>query len=105
MSKDDVDFNDDDMLNALEGESIDDEWELVDEREVDDENESIEDWAKGKIKEKLSITQMLADFVKSKPNGESKLDKSFYKVRYKYAEKYSSGNSRKFCKNMMSRTR
>jgi hypothetical protein len=104
MSKENKDFNDDEMLDALKGESIDDEWELVDEREASDENESIEDWANGKIKEKLSIIKKFADVIKSKPNGFSVLDKSFYKVRYKYAEKYSSGNSRKFCKNMMSRS-
>jgi hypothetical protein len=104
MSKENKDFNDDDMLDALEGDSISDEWELVDEREASDENESIEDWANGKIKEKLSIIKKFADVIKSKPNGFSVLDKSFYKVRYKYAEKYSSGNSRKFCKNMMSRS-
>ena len=104
MSKENKDFNDDDMLDALEGESISDEWELVDEREASDENESIEDWANGKIKEKLSIIKKFADVIKSKPNGFSVLDKSFYKVRYKYAEKYSSGNSRKFCKNMMIRS-
>ena len=104
MSKENKDFNDDDMLDALEGDSIDDEWELVDEREVSDDNETIQDWANGKIKEKLSIMKKFADLIKSKPNGFSVLDKSFYKVRYKYAEKYSSGNSRKFCKNMMSRS-
>ena len=104
MSKENKDFNDDDMLDALEGDSIDNEWELVDEREVSDDNETIQDWANGKIKEKLSIMKKFADLIKSKPNGFSVLDKSFYKVRYKYAEKYSSGNSRKFCKNMMSRS-
>ena len=57
------------MLDALEGDSISDEWELVDEREASDENESIEDWANGKIKEKLSIIKKFADVIKSKPNG------------------------------------
>ena len=104
MSKENKDFNDDEMLDALKGESIDDEWELVDVREYDENNVSIEDWAKDKIKEKLSKIQKFADFIKSKPNGKSSLDKSFYKVRYTYQEKYSSGNSRKFCKNMMGRT-
>ena len=104
MSKQNNDFDDDDMLASLKGDSISDEWELVDERDFADENKSIEEWASSKIKEKLSIIKKFADVVKSKPNGFSYLDKSFYKVRYKYAEKYSSGNSRKFCKNMMSRS-
>jgi len=104
MSKQDSNFNDEEMLNSLDGEQISDEWELVDSREYNEENESIEDWAKYKIKEKLSIVQKLANVITSKPNGFSYLDKSFYKVRYEYKEKYSSGDSRNFCKTMMQRT-
>jgi hypothetical protein len=104
MSKQDANFNDEEMLDALEGEEVDEEWELVDSREYKEENTNIEDWAKSKIKEKLSIIQKLAGVVKSKPNGFSYLDKSFYKVRYEYKEKYSSQNSRDFCKTMMQRT-
>lgn len=98
------DFDDDLMLEALDGETIDDEWELVDKREYSEENDSVEDWAKRLIKEKKTGLQKLADFIKSKPNAKSYLDKSYYKVRYEYSEKYSSGNSRKFCKTMMSRS-
>ena len=47
--------------------------------------------------------QLLADVISSKKSGFSYLDKSFYKIRYRYAEKYSSGNSRKFCRAMMAR--
>ena len=104
MSKQDSNFNDEEMLNSLDGEQVSDEWELVDSREYNEENESIEDWAKHKIKEKLSIVQKLANVITSKPNGFSYLDKSFYKVRYEYKEKYSSGDSRDFCKTMMQRT-
>ena len=104
MAKQNEGFNDEEMLDALDGEEISDEWELVDSREYSEENENIEDWAKSKIKEKLSIVQKLANVVTSKPNGFSYLDKSFYKVRYEYAEKYSSDNSRDFCKKMMQRT-
>jgi len=102
LSKDD--FDDDEMLDALQGETIDDEWELVDEREYDEENESVEAWAKKMIKPKKDMLTKLADFIKSKPSAKSFLDKSFYKVRYTYKEKYSSNNSRKFCKTMMART-
>ena len=104
LSKEKEDFNDEEMLNALDGEEISDEWELVEKREYSEDNESIEDWADKLIKEKKSTLNKLADFIKSKPNEKSKLDKSYYKIRYEYSEKYSSGNSRKFCKNMMSRT-
>ena len=104
MAKQNEGFNDEEMLDALGGEEISDEWELVDSREYSEDNEDIEDWAKSKIKEKLSIVQKLANVVTSKPNGFSYLDKSFYKVRYEYSEKYSSDNSRDFCKKMMQRT-
>ena len=97
------DFNDEQMLDALAGEKIDfNDWELVDVREANDE--SIEDWANSLIKPKKSSVERLADFITSKPNGFSYLDKSFYKVRYTYQQKYSSGNSRQFCKSMMRRT-
>jgi hypothetical protein len=76
----------------------------VDKREYSEENESVEDWANRLIKEKKTGLQKLADFIKSKPSEPSFLDKSYYKVRYEYAEKYSSSNSRTFCRNMMSRT-
>jgi hypothetical protein len=99
-----VDFNDEEMLDVLEGETITDEWELVDAREYSEDNEDVEDWANRLIKEKKNNFQKLADFIKSKPNGFSYLDKSFYKVRYTYQEKYRSDNSRDFCKKMMGRT-
>ena len=92
------------LEQGLEGEAIDDEWELVDKREYSEENESIESWANRLIKEKKTGLQKLADLIKSKPSEPSFLDKSYYKVRYEYAEKYSSGNSRTFCRNMMART-
>ena len=104
MSKENEDFNDEEMLNALDGEEISDEWELVEKREYSEENESVQDWANKLIKEKKSTLNKFADFIKSKPNDKSKLDKSYYKIRYEYSEKYSSGNSREFCKNMMGRT-
>lgn len=104
LSKENQDFNDEEMLNALDGEEISDEWELVEKREYSEDNESVEDWADKLIKEKKSTLNKLADFIKSKPNDKSKLDKSYYKIRYEYSEKYSSGNSRKFCTNMMGRT-
>jgi hypothetical protein len=92
------------ILENLKYETIGDDYELVDVREVSDKNSDVEEWANSKIKKKLSRIQKFADFIKSKPNEESKLDKSFYKIRYTYQERKSSANSRDFCKTMMSRT-
>ena len=104
LAKENEGFNDEEMLNALDGEEISNDWELVEKREYSEDNESVEDWAGSLVKEKKSTLKKLADFIKSKPNDKSKLDKSYYKVRYEYSEKYSSGNSRDFCKTMMTRT-
>ena len=103
MAKENEGFEDDDMLDALRGETMDlEDLELVDVREVSDENESIEEWVKRKIKE--TTLSKLAAFIKAAPNGDSTLDKSFYKVRYTYQERHSSDSSRTFCKTMMRRT-
>ena len=86
-------------LNALKGEIMDsEEFEMIDIRDVDDENESEEDWA----------TDMINLSVDSKEDGFSILDKSFYKIRYKYVKgsrKAQKNPSRNFCEEMMSRTR
>ena len=92
------------ILENLKYETIGDDYELVDVREVSDKNSDVEEWANSKIKKKLSRIQKFADFIKSNPNGESKLDKSYYKIRYTYQERKSSANSRDFCKTMMGRT-
>ena len=92
------------ILANLEYETIGDEYELVETREYSEDNKSTEDWANSLIKRKLSRIRKFADFIKSKPNEESKLDKSFYKIRYTYQERKSSANSRDFCKTMMART-
>lgn len=95
-----------DILENLEGETIDDEWELVDEREYDDNNSDIETWANELIEEKKTLFKKIAMAIPNLKKGKgdfSVLDKSYYKVRYKYAEKYSSTNSREFCKALMKR--
>ena len=99
------DFDDVEMLEVLDGEDIGEDWELVDSREWSEDNSSIEEWANAKIKLSKSTFQQFKDFITSKPSRESQLDKSIYKVRYSYQEKYSSENSRQFCKSMMARTR
>jgi len=93
------------VLDNLSGEqNNDDEWELVDEREWSDKNDSTEEWATRMIKPKGTILEKLSGFIKSNPNGFSYLDKSVYKVRYRYSERYNKDNSRDFCKQMMRRT-
>jgi hypothetical protein len=92
------------ILETLEGESLDDEWEFVDTREYKEDNESIEDWANRLIKPKKTFLAKLAEVIKAQPSRDSYLDKSVYKVRYQYSERYSSANSREFCKQMMRRT-
>jgi hypothetical protein len=91
-------------LDVLDGEIVSDEWELVDAREFKEDNEPIEDWANRLIKPKKDLYTKLAEVITSKPSRESNLDKSVYKVRYQYAERYSKPNSRSFCKQMMLRT-
>lgn len=92
------------LLRYLKDDIIDDEWEVVDKRDYSEDNESIEDWANKLIKPKQNLAQKLANYVSSKPSGFSYLDKSLYKVRYEYLERYSSGKSRDFCSSMMLRT-
>lgn len=89
------------ILDGLEGEVMGEDWEEVAEREyleTDDE----EEWANSLIQTDLAA-------IRSRPNGVSKLDKSYYKIRFKYAvgsrKAYKEGNkSRPFCKSMMART-
>ena len=89
------------VYDDLEGEIMeDDKWEVVDEREQGAE-ESYEDWAKRLIKENKK--EEFADEIKSDEDKFSYLDKSFYRVRFKYAvgSRKPSSSSRTFCKNMM----
>jgi hypothetical protein len=97
------------ILENLKYETIGDDYELVETREYSEENKNTEDWAKSLIKRKLSRIRKFADFITSKPNEESKLDKSFYKIRYTYQQRVSpsstkTGKSRDFCRTMMGRT-
>jgi len=93
------------------GEDINaEEWELIDERDVDYGIEDaldmqIEEWNKPK----LNYFQKLAKTIKTgtaRPNSKSAQDKEIkgvnYKVRYEYYPKRVSANSREFCKKMVS---
>ena len=103
LSKEDLtDEEFDIILDELRGEKISNRWEAVDEREFSEENEDIEEWANKNIESKEQ--QLEKKSIDSKKSGFSYLDKSLYKVRYKYNEKYSSGKSRQFCRIMMGRS-
>ena len=93
----------DEIFNSLEGEIIDEEeWEMVDEKDQD-EIEDYEEWAKSLIAENKKET--MADVITANPNGFSYLDKSFYKIRFKYVRAASGGGkSRTFCRNMMAKS-
>ena len=102
-SDDFVEMSDDDLniiFEELQGEQMDEEvWEIVDEQ---DEGliEDYEDWAKKLIKENK---EKFADEIRSKEDQPSSLDKSYYRVRFKYIKKSrkQSKSTRTFCKNMM----
>jgi hypothetical protein len=103
LSEDSRPFLDDELAHELldaladlgEEEPLDDEWELVDAEEVgDDEPEDfdVEGYLNGLVS--LSATQ------------DSNQDTKLYKVRYKYAKGTSKtpiGQSREFCKTMMTK--
>ena len=104
----DDEFNE--LLENLQGEQIDlDKWEVVDEQDqyvVDD----YEHWANTFIEQ--TNKQEFADEIASTENKKSKLDKSYYRIRFKYIKKSRKPNktnkrtgkpngSRKFCQNMM----
>jgi hypothetical protein len=103
LSKEDLtDEEFDIILDELRGETMSNRWEEVDAREYKEDNESEEEWASRLIQSKKENLEKKS--IDSKKSGFSYLDKSLYKVRYKYNEKYSSGKSRQFCRIMMNRS-
>ena len=104
LNKDFSDSDGNEILKNLEGEEMSDVWELIEEREYDDENTDLDAWIEQTESKNKSTLQKFADVIKSFPGRQSYLDKSIYKVRYRYAQKYNSGNSRDFCTKMMQRT-
>ena len=109
-SKDYPDEFYEEVLKDLKGEVVDsEEWEMVDVRDYDEDNSSVDDWANYMIELKKGGNLDGGNIEYDDSKG-SNLDKSFYMVRYKYAvgsrKKYKKGNtSRPFCENMMLRTR
>jgi len=97
----DDEFNE--LLDNLQGEQIDlDKWEIVDEQ---DYVEDYADWADSLIEPK--DIKKFADEIRSKEDLFSYLDKSYYRVRFKYIKKSRkpSKSTRTFCKNMMELSR
>ena len=102
LSEDLTDEEFDIILDELRGETMSNRWEEVDAREHKEDNESEEEWASKLIESKKENLEKKS--IDSKKSGFSYLDKSLYKVRYRYNEKYSSGKSRQFCRIMMGRS-
>ena len=93
-----AEFEDDKMFDLLEefGEEEDlDNWELVDEREVDYDQEETLDKMIG-----LASTGSARPNAKSEQDGDA--DDMKFKVRYQYAPLKTQNNSRDFCKKMVS---
>lgn len=93
----------DELLDNLQGEQIDlNKWEIVDEQ---DYVEDYDDWADSLIEPK--DIEKFADEIRSKEDSFSYLDKSYYRVRFKYIKKSRkpSKSTRTFCKNMMQLSR
>jgi len=92
LSKDNIDLDEQlskDILTHLKGEIMTD-YDLVEARSYSEDNQEFE------------ALKLAKESIKSKPSGESILDKSIYKVRYAYA-----GNpdpERQFCVEMMKRS-
>ena len=96
LSKTPEETNLDGCLSYLDevGEELGDEWELIDEVEVDYDLEETRDalWA-------------FATVPSSKPQAGSEQDTEIIKVRYAYAPGTVSDNSREFCRKMVSANR
>lgn len=106
---------DNEIANALievgEDEN-DDEWILIDERDVDYDLEEELDEQINRLNESYKDKNLLSKIWKfvstgtARPNSKSEQDKTIdgvkYKVRYQYSPQSVSSNSREFCKKMVS---
>ena len=97
-----------DVLNEI-GEDQGEDWELIDEREVDydletDLDEQVESWSLVKEPSLLSKVYNLVTTGTARPNAKSSQDKEvngfFFKVRYQYTG--DKTGERDFCKQMLS---
>ena len=81
------------ILDNLEGEVMGEEWELIDEREVDDENTELEDWIKENDKKSLKKFDQIINEISSNIEG-FHFNKSVAKI-YEYVNLLSSLVSKK----------
>ena len=94
------------ILSEVSGEPMSEDFEEVDSRAYSEDNSSLDEWIKTQEdKKELSILEKLASIIKSRPSDPSNLDKSKYKVRYRYTTDTPKEDSRDFCSQMMQRTR
>lgn len=92
-----------------QGEDLGDDWELIDEREVDyDLEDELDAQIEAMNSTEPSLLSKIWNFVSTgtaTPNSKSKQDKEIdgvkYKVRYKYSPARVSQDSREFCKKMV----
>ena len=99
----------DDALDDLGEKENLDEWELIDEMEVDyDIEEQLDAEIEALNNPKKSLLSKIYNFVSTgtaRPNAKSEQDKKIddvqYKVRYSYSPNKVSANSRDFCKKMV----
>ena len=108
LSKDETELQS--IVNSF-GEDESDEWELIDAREVDYDNEEdlnlqVQEWEKS-IEPKKTILRKIVELVgtgRANPNVNSEQDRNidgfWFKVRYKYVG--NAAPERGFCKAMMS---
>jgi len=107
MSSDKTDL-DDFMQEFGEDEDLS-EWELIDERKVDYDDEQALDYQIDQLNKKdKSTLSKIWEFVSTgtaRPNAKSKQDEDFeglkFKVRYQYAPLTTQSNSREFCDKMV----
>jgi len=107
MSSDKTDL-DDFMQEFGEDEDLS-EWELIDERKVDYDDEQALDYQIDELNKKdKSTLSKIWEFVSTgtaRPNAKSKQDEDFeglkFKVRYQYAPLTTQSNSREFCDKMV----
>ena len=94
------------ILSEVEGEPMSEDFEEVDSRAYNEDNSSLDEWIKSnEDKKELSMLEKLASIIKSRPSDPSNLDKSKYKVRYRYSTDSPKSETRDFCSQMMQRTR
>tara|TARA_R100000808_G_scaffold24862_1_gene58846 strand:+ start:2420 stop:4357 length:1938 start_codon:yes stop_codon:yes gene_type:complete len=92
------------VFKNLKGEEMEKKWVVVDEKDEDD-FESISSWVSRKIRKRKDFGGVI-DAQPDNVYDFSYLDKSFYRIRFRYvrADFSPSSSSRDFCQNMMAQS-